>query len=540
MNNLSLSSRRFVPSRFAIFILQFAILVSSVARGESPNILFIYADDLGYGDVSCYNPDSKVATPNIDRLATDGIRFTDAHSPSTVCTPSRYSVMTGRMAFRLNYAGVFTGVQGPCLIKEERLTLPQMLRESGYATALFGKWHIGMTFLDKNGEPVSDENYNEDVEIPGAYDLSQTNFYTSDKAVAMVQSVDYSKSIPDGPINRGFDQFFGTACCPTTDWLYAFIEGDRVPIPPSTLFDKTPLPVHDYSRDNRIGMIAPGFDMEEVDLLFLEKSQTFLKDHVQSKPDKPFFLFHSTQAVHLPSFPADRFKGKTNAGPHGDFIHQLDYIVGELLNTLDQLGVADNTLVILSSDNGPEVPSVIAMRRDYGHDGARPWRGMKRDQWEGGHRVPFIARWPGKIQSGSTSHQTICQTDIIATCAAITGYKLPENAAEDSFNILPALISEDKGEAIRPYTLHQTNRLGLAIRQGPWKYLDHQGSAGNRYEQERMAPFRIEDSAPDAPGQLYNLDTDPGETRNLYHKHPERVKELKAILEKSKASGRSR
>lgn len=524
------------------FILTFTIFngVVFASNTSTPNILFIYADDLGYGDVSCYNPDSKVATPNIDRLATDGIRFTDAHSPSTVCTPSRYSVMTGRMAFRLNYSGVFTGVQGPCLIEEGRLTLPQMLRESGYTTALFGKWHIGMTFLDKTGEPVSDENYNKDVEIQGAYDLSQTNFYTSDKAVAMVQSVDYSKPIPDGPINRGFDQFFGTACCPTTDWLYAFIEGDRVPVPPTRLFDKFPLPVHPYSQDNRIGMIAPGFDMETVDLLFLEKSQTFLKDHVRSNPDKPFFLFHSTQAVHLPSFPADRFKGKTNAGPHGDFIHQLDYIVGELLNTLDQLGVADNTLVILSSDNGPEVPSVIAMRRDYGHDGARPWRGMKRDQWEGGHRVPFIARWPGKIQSGSASHQTICQTDLMATCAAITGYSLPENTAEDSYNILPALMSEDKGEAIRPYTLHQTNRLGLAIRKGPWKYLDHQGSAGNRYEQERMAPFRIKDTAPDAPGQLYNLDTDPGETRNLYFQHPERVKELKAILEKSKASGRSR
>lgn len=540
MNILSQNFRFFVPSCFAIFILQFAILAASFARAERPNILFIYADDLGYGDVSCYNPDSKVSTPNIDQLASDGIRFTDAHSPSTVCTPSRYSVMTGRMAFRLNYVGVFTGVQGPCLIEEGRLTLPQMLRESGYATALFGKWHIGMTFSDENGHPVSEENYNKDANIPGLSDLSHTNYFTSRQSVAMVQSVDFTKRIPDGPIDRGFDQFFGTACCPTTDWLYAFIDGDSVPVPPTRIYDKSPLPVHDYSRDNRIGMIAPGFDMEEVDLLFLEKSKAFLENHAKSKPDQPFFLFHSTQAVHLPSFPANRFKGKTDAGPHGDFIHGLDFIVGDLLDTLDRLDIADNTLVLLASDNGPEAPSVIAMRRDYGHDGAKPWRGMKRDQWEGGHRVPFIARWPRRIKAGSISDQTICQTDVMATCAAITGYELPENAAEDSYNILPALLGKDQGQAIRPYTLHQTIKLGLAIRKGPWKYLDHQGSAGNRYEREKFAPFRIPDAAPDAPGQLYNLDTDPGERTNLYHQHPELVKELKALLEKSKASGRSR
>ncbi|MBT3480034.1 MAG: arylsulfatase [Opitutales bacterium] len=542
MNILSLNLRPFVPSRFAIFILIFSFFngVVFASSANTLNILFIYADDLGYGDVSCYNSESKVSTPNIDQLARDGIRFTDAHSPSTVCTPSRYSVMTGRMAFRLNYAGVFTGVQGPCLITEDRLTLPQMLQESGYTAALFGKWHIGMTFSDANGDPVSGENYNKDANIPGLSDLTHTNYYTSQQAVAMVQSVDFTKRIPDGPVDRGFDQFFGTACCPTTDWLYAFIDGDRVPVPPARIYDKSPLPVHDYSRDNRIGMIAPGFDMEEVDLLFLDKSKAFLERHAKSKLGQPFFLFHSTQAVHLPSFPANRFKGKTDAGPHGDFIHGLDFIVGELLDTLDQLDLADNTLVILSSDNGPEVPSVIAMRRDYGHDGAKPWRGMKRDQWEGGHCVPFIARWSGRIKAGSVSDQTICQTDIMATCAAITGYELPENAAEDSYNILPALLGEDEGRAIRPYTLHQTIRLGLAIRKGPWKYLDHTGSAGNRYEQERLAAFRIPDSAPDAPGQLYNLDTDPGERTNLYHQHPERVKELKALLEKSKSSGRSR
>ena len=275
-------------------------------------------------------------------------------------------------------------------------------------------------------------------------------------------------------------------------------------------------------------------------MVFLEKSQAFLRNHVAQNPAKPFFLFHSAQAVHLPSFPGKDFRGETNTGPHGDFIYQFDHIVGELLKSLGSLGMAENTLVIVTSDNGPEVPTSIAMRGDHNHNGSHPWRGMKRDKWEGGHRVPFIARWPGLIEAGSVSDQTICQTDIMATCAAILGYDLPHDAAEDSFNILPALLHEDNGTPIRPFTLHQTNRLALAIRKGSWKYLDHQGSGGNVYNQERLQPFVLSESAPDAPGQLYNLDTDPGETKNLYFERPELVKELKALLEEAKESGRSR
>ena len=496
-----------------------------------PNVLLIYADDLGYGDVGCYNPESKVPTPHMDHLATEGIRFADAHSPSTVCTPSRYSVMTGRMAFRLDYAGVFTGVQGPCLIAEDRLTLPEMLKERGYETALFGKWHIGMTFRDKEGQPV--------YELQDAIVAEHGRLSSG---IKLVEIVDFSKKIEGGPLDHGFDHFYGTACCPTTDWLYSYIDGNIVPNPPAGLLDrqKEGLPTHPYSRDNRLGYISDDFDLQEVDMVFLEKSQAFLRNHAAQNPAKPFFLFHSAQAVHLPSFPSKDFRGETNAGPHGDFIYQFDHIVGELLKSLDSLGMAENTLVIVTSDNGPEVPTSIAMRGDQNHNGSRPWRGMKRDQWEGGHRVPFIARWPGLIEAGSVSDQTICQTDIMATCAAFLGYDLPHDAAEDSFNILPALLHEDNGTPIRPFTLHQTNRLALAIRKGSWKYLDHQGSGGNVYNQERLQPFVLSESAPDAPGQLYNLDTDPGETKNLYFERPELVKELKALLEEAKESGRSR
>jgi arylsulfatase A-like enzyme len=242
--------------------------------------------------------------------------------------------------------------------------------------------------------------------------------------------------------------------------------------------------------------------------------------------------------VHLPSFAAKQFRGSTKAGPHGDFIHEFDSIVGELMKTLERLGMAENTVVMLSSDNGPETTSVIHMRADHGHDGARPWRGVKRDQWEGGHRVPFIVRWPGKIAAGSTSDQTVCLTDVMATCAAMSGAALPGDAAEDSFDLLPVMFGKAT-TAVRPYTLHQTISLALAIRRGPWKYLDHRGSGGNNYDKGELKQFALGDTAPDAPGQLYNLETDPGEKVNLYFKHPEIVRELKALLESSKAQGRS-
>ena len=502
----------------AIVLLWASLATTHQAIADLPNIVFILADDLGYGDVGCYNPEAKAPTPNIDRLASGGIRFTDAHSPSTVCTPTRYSLLTGRMAFRLSDRrgrGVFTGVGGPCLIDADRLTLPGMLKAKGYETACFGKWHVGMTFFDADGNAINKNGLD------------------------AVKRVDYTRPIPDGPVNRGFDHFFGTACCPTTDWLYAWIDGNRLPVPPTQIVDRTPLPKHPYSRDNRPGLIAPDFDLEEVDLVFLEKSRAFLKKHVESKPDTPFFLFHSAQAVHLPSFPADSFKGKTKAGPHGDFIFELDHVVGELMQTLSELGVADNTLVMFSSDNGPEVPTVVAMRRDHEHDGARPWRGMKRDQWEGGHRVPFLARWPDKIKPGTTSDQTICLTDVMATCAAVVGATLPNDAAEDSHNILPALLGADQGNPIREFTLHQTISLALAIRSGDWKYLDHQGSGGNRYDNDRLQQYALEDTAPNAPGQLYNLADDPGETTNLYFRERSIAEKLKQQLDETVRSGRS-
>lgn len=481
-------------------------------KSPLPNIVLILADDLGYGDVGCYNSRSKIPTPHLDKLASQGMRFTDAHSPSTVCTPSRYSVLTGRMCFRTGLRGVFTGVDGP-LIEKDRLTLPALLKNYGYRSACVGKWHVGMTFLQANGNPVA----------PRGGGLKK------------VRKVDFSKRIRNGPIDIGFDYFFGTACCPTTDWLYAYIENDRIVQAPTEVVRPKTRHWLEYEHF-RSGLKAPDFDLRKVDLTFLDQSVQFLEKHVKDHKEKPFFLYHATQSAHLPALPAKKYVGKTKAGPLGDFIFELDDIVGQLMSTLERLKVADNTLVLFSSDNGPEI--VIAhMRKEYQHDSARPWRGMKRDNWEGGHRVPFLAKWPGNIKPNSTCNQTVCLTDFMATFADMIGARLPQNAGEDSVSLLPLL--QGKEQPVREHTIHQTMSNALAIRHGHWKYLDHKGSGGNRYDTPLLKPYRIPDTAPKAPGQLYHLDRDPGEKINLSGKHPDVVKKLNQKLQSFRKNGRS-
>ena len=493
------------------------LLLAAAPDARPPNVLLILADDLGYGDVGCYNEAAKVATPRIDALAATGVRFTDAHSPCTVCTPTRYGLLTGQMPFRVPNGGrVFSGAGGPSLIADERLTLPEMLRDAGYATACIGKWHLGLTFRDADGEAIHASG-------PDA-----------------AGRIDFTRRIEGGPLDHGFDTFFGTACCPTTDWLYCFIEGDRVPTPPARPLDKSRLPKHPYANDCRPGRVAPDFDMERVDLQFLERSQAWLRRHAAESPGRPFFLFHSTQAVHLPSFPAAEFQGATTAGPHGDFIAELDFVVGSLLDTLDGLSLRDDTLVIFTSDNGPEVPTAHYMRRDHGHDGAAPWRGLKRDNWEGGHRVPFLAAWPRAIEGGSVRDDLVSLTDVTATLADVLGVDLPGDAAEDGFSLLPTLRGE--GPVGRPYVLFQGFRGGqsLGLRQGQWKYLNHGGSGGNDYATHPLlSEYRLDEPTAEAAEQLYDLAADPGETRNLAAERPEVTRRLRELLAASVRSGRT-
>lgn len=482
------------------------------SRHESrpPNLIVILADDLGYGDVGCDNAGAKVPTPRIDRLARVGIRFTDAHSPAAVCTPSRYGILTGRYGWRSRLKrGVLMGFDPP-LIEPGRLTLPALLRDRGYVTAAVGKWHVGMTFTKKDGEPVG----------PGEH-------------IRDGARIDFSAPIRGGPPALGFGSFFGCAACPTTDWLYAFIEGDRVVGTPSERFPG----YRGALRGNRAGVKVPDFDFETVDVTLAERSVRFLEDHAKRDPTRPFFLYHAASAPHLPAIPARPFVGKGRAGPLGDFIHEFDWVVGRIVDAVDRLGLAEDTVIIVTSDNGPE-SCMWAVKEQFGHDGAGGLRGMKRDSWEGGHRVPFVARWPGRIRPGTTSAETICLTDLMATAAALVGADVPGDAAEDSYNILPALLGERLAHPIREATVHHSADGGFSIRQGRWKLIAHRGAGSWNYD-DGTIPIIPPLTDPEAPGQLYDLETDPGERENVYRRHPEIVGQLSSLLEKYRTEGRS-
>ena len=488
---------------------------------ELPNIIIIYTDDLGYGDLSCYNDSSAYYTPNLERMAKEGVMFTDAHSPSTICSPSRYGLYSGQQIYRSTGrgGGAFEGPGGPSYLKPGTLTIAEMLQTKGYHTGVFGKWHVGLTWFDENNERLGNGFKNSLL-------------------------IDYEKSTPliDGPNERGFEESFITPNCPNTDPLYIYIENGMVPFPADHRHDrkKLPNPGGKWLWDNDEGWMAPGYNFLEADLIFYDKTRQFITNHRKNTPDKPFFAVLSTQIAHAPVLPAPQFNGATNAGPRGDFVWELDVIVGRVMDLIDELGIDDNTIIILNSDNGAETIHVDWMRQDHEHDASGGWRGMKRDGWEGGHRVPFIVRWPGVIPNGQVSDQMTNTTDIFATLASVVGYNLEDEDATDSYDMFPAMLGiQDEKESIRPYLLTQSFRGEFQIRQGNWKYLDHMGSGGNNYEAEIMKKYALPETAPDATGQLFNLTTDPGELTNLFFTNAEKRKELQDLLQELKSSGRS-
>lgn len=488
---------------------------------ELPNIVIIYADDLGYGDLSCYHPKCAYKTPRLDRMAAEGIRFTDSHSPSTICSPSRYGLFAGQQIYRSTGrgGGAFEGPGGPSYLKPGTLTLGQMLQNKGYRTGVFGKWHVGLTWFDKDGQRLG-----------GGFENSLL--------------IDYEKSTPliDGPNARGFDESFVTPNCPCTDPLYIYIENGMVPVPASQRHQRTnlPNPGGKWRWDNDEGWMAPGYEFVKADLLFYEKTRQFITEHRKHSPEQPFFAVLSTQIAHAPVLPAPEFNGATEAGPRGDFVWELDILVGRVLDLVEELGIDEETLILFNADNGAETVHVDWMRQDHDHDPSGGWRGMKRDAWEGGHRVPFIARWPGRIPAGQVSHQLTNTTDIFATLASVVGYQLPEDAATDSFDMLPAMLgTQDPEKSIRPHLLTQSFRGEFQLRQGKWKYCDHPGSGGNNYDRGILKKYALPETAPDAPGQLYDLEQDPGETTNLYDTDESRRNQLQKLLEELKSSGRS-
>lgn len=489
--------------------------------GKLPNIIIIYADDLGFGDLSCYNEDCAYKTPRLDQMAKQGIRFSDAHSPSTICSPSRYGLFSGQQIYRSTGrgGGAFEGPGGPSYLKPGTLTIAEMLQSKGYKTGIFGKWHVGLSWFDKDGKRLG-----------GGFENSLL--------------IDYEKSTPliDGPNNRGFEESFVTPNCPTTDPLYVYIENGMVPAPANQRHkrDTLPNPGGKWRWDNDEGWKAPNYKFVDADLLFYEKTSKFISDHVKNKPDQPFFAVLSTQIAHAPVLPAEEFNGKTKAGPRGDFVFELDAIVGRVLDLVTELEIDDDTLILFNADNGAETLHVHWMRQDHDHDASGGFRGMKRDGWEGGHRVPFIARWPGRIPAGQVSKQLTNTTDIFATLASVVGYPLEETDATDSYDMLPALLgTQDEANTIRPHMLTQSFRGEFQVRSGDWKYLNHKGSGGNGYDKGQLEQYALPEKAPEASGQLYNLKQDAGETNNLYFANEAKRVEMQTLLEHLKSSGRS-
>lgn len=487
---------------FALLIL--ALLSAPLAQATDPtkpNIVYILADDLGYGDVSCYNPGSKIPTPHIDRLAKEGLRFIDAHSPSAVCTPTRYALLTGRYAWRSRLQRNVLGPFSQPLIAENQLTVPQMLRDQGYTTACIGKWHLGW------GWPKPSEG--------GGRDFTQP--------------------IPNGPTTRGFDSYFGTDVPNYPP--FCFIENDRtVGIPSASA------PV---GRDsfNIAGPMLPGWKL--VDILPSLEKRTVKFIETAASDNKPFFLYLPLTSPHFPVTPAADYKGKSQAGDFGDFVAQTDHVVGAVLDALQRSGVAEKTLIIFTSDNGPEVtgevnPGAYDRLQKFGHASMGELRGAKRDSWEGGHRVPFLARWPAKISANTTSSETICHVDLMATLAAILNVKLPETAGVDSVNILPALLGEKRNTPLREATVHHSAQGKFAIRQGDWVLIfartgDDNGKQGepNWFRKQRGYQPHTE------PGELINLAKDPTQKENRYASEPNKVKELSTLMQRYIEEGRS-
>lgn len=468
--------------------------------GSRPNILFILADDLGYGDVQAYAPASRIPTPHLNRLAAEGMRFTDAHSGSAVCTPTRYGLITGRYAWRTRLkSGVLFPPKDEPLIEPDRLTVARLLKEQGYHTVCLGKWHLG---IEWGRNPAGE--------------------------------VDFDQPTRFGPTDVGFDAFFGIAA--SLDMVpYGFYR-NRDPV---AAFTDTQ-PAQGFPRYIRQGPKAAEFDPATVlDRLGDEAIDCLRR---QAHADNPLFLYLALTAPHKPVWPAARFRGATELGPYGDFVHQTDATVGRVLGAIDVAGLRENTLVIFSSDNGSymyrwpedqadhvENPAVQGFWPSR-HQANGIWRGTKADIWEAGHRVPFLVRWPGEVRPGSRCDTTICLVDFLATCAEIVGLPLPDDAGEDSYSLLPLLRGHQPPRPRAPVVNHSGNGM-FALRDGRWKMVFGNGSGGR--EKPAGRPFQ-------QPYALFDLARDPGETDNVLDQHPEVGTRLTAALEAIRNSPGSR
>jgi arylsulfatase A-like enzyme len=485
---------------------------AAAERARLPNIVYILADDMGRGDVSALHPSCAWKTPNIDQLAREGTSFIDAHSSSAVCTPSRYSIMTGRYNWRSARKSGVGGGLSPALIEPGRLTVPILLRQNGYTTAMIGKWHLGLNWVRSGDATVGVADDPSDDETPA-------------RAPTKTGSIDYSKPFGGGPTACGFDQFLGISA--SLDMPpYAWLRNDRV--------DAT-LPLRSIKASAspamwRAGLAAEGF--AHVDVLPRETEEAVRYIEKQDA-NKPFFLYLALTAPHTPIVPAADFAGRTHTTGYGDFCVQVDAAVGQVLGALAARGLEENTLVVFTADNGCSPSANFAELSKLHHDPQAGLRGAKADIYEGGHRIPFVVRWPGHVPANRASVELIYQGDLLATCAAIVGAKLPADAGEDSVNLLPVLTGEKLSTALHEAVVHHSINGSFAIRQGPWKLCLCPDSGG----WSEPTPGKAPPNAP--PFQLFNLENDPAEKANLYSEHPEIAKRLGLLLKSYVLSGRS-
>jgi len=499
-----------MKSKNAILFVLIGFVVSlQLCKGQQlPNIVIIYTDDQGYGDVSALNPAAKFNTPNIDKIANEGVIFTDGHSSDGVCTPSRYSLLTGRYSWRTALKNGVLGADGPCLIEKDRMTIASLLKDKGYNTAMVGKWHLQMEFEGTLGE-----------------------------------NRDWSKPFTEGPIEKGFDYFFGIPASMNYGIL-TYLENDEVLDPPvlwtakkSDITPRTYRMTPPYETERLKGKkwveVAPSFNDELVLETFAEKAVAYIhKSAKDAKNGKPFFLYLPLTSPHLPHCTHPDFQGRSNCGNYGDFMEETDYRVGQVLYALKETGLEENTLVIFTSDNGAE-KNYVYQRDTFGHYSSLHFKGGKRDIYEGGHRVPFLMRWPKVITPERKVDIPVCQTDYLATIAEIIGVEIPDNAGEDSYSLYPVLKAEAFDENLRGSVIHHSSAGHFAIREGKWKLNMFRGSGGT------LKPRFIQPKKGEAIFELYNLKEDPGETTNLYFEFPEIVKDLTTKITAIIEEGRS-
>ena len=469
---------------------------------KNPNIVMILCDDLGWGDISCLNPDSKINTPCIDQLASEGLSFTNAHAPSAVCTPSRYSTLTGRYCWRTKELkeSVNSGYS-PALIKNDRKTIATELKKVGYNTACIGKWHIGMDWQMREGAPPHQ-------------DLCKTN------QEEVGSRVDFTKEVANAPVDCGFDYYYGISG--SLDMPpFAWMENNKLTEVPTEFY-----PAKDIYGEGRTarGHGVPNWVQEEVLPTIINKSCQYIKDN--SQKDDPYFLYVPINGPHTPVVPNKEWIGKSGCGLYGDFVMEIDNEVGKILQAIKDGGDETNTIVIFTSDNGPETITREYATK-YNHQSAWKFRGFKRDNWEGGHRVPMLFKWPKFTRNATNISHYVELTDIPATLCDIVGHHVEDDFCEDSFSFSPNILY--KNYLPREFTIHNSVEGKWAIRKGKWKVLLHAGSGGN--------DFDIPDD--DYPVQVYDMEKDPFETTNLYEQEKEVVKELKKLCLESIYNGRT-